>query len=223
MNCKEFERKLFGDEPELDAELKAHAAACASCRSRMDVRMDLSRLARRKHTTWDSPFLWQKIQNGLLSEPAGGQPERLPQPGKLRRILSQRWVLSSAGLLLVLVSGAVLWVMVRQGGDAAAPGNAARNASNRLLSTQALAEVERTEAEYVDSINRLSELVEPKIDRSDSSLMINYREKLLLLDEAISECRKQVETNRYNAHLRRELLSIYREKHQTLQDINGEY
>jgi hypothetical protein len=48
---------------------------------------------------------------------------------------------------------------------------------------------------------------------------MSYREKLTLLDTAIAECRAQVERNRHNAHLRRELLDIYAEKQRTLQQV----
>jgi len=49
--------------------------------------------------------------------------------------------------------------------------------------------------------------------------MANYREKLLVLDSAIAECRAQLEQNSFNAHLRRELLSIYQMKHATLTEV----
>ena len=76
MNCDEFEYALPQDDPENNAELKAHAESCPSCKEQMEIRMEMSRLARQKHTAWDSPFLWPKIRNSLLSEPAYGQSKR---------------------------------------------------------------------------------------------------------------------------------------------------
>ena len=49
-----------------------------------------------------------------------------------------------------------------------------------------------------------------------------YREKLQLLDSAIAELRGQIEQNRFNTHLRRELLAMYQEKQRTLQDLTKE-
>ena len=49
--------------------------------------------------------------------------------------------------------------------------------------------------------------------------MVSYREKLMLLDDAIKECQTNIERNRQNAHLRRQLLAIYSEKQRTLQDV----
>jgi hypothetical protein len=51
---------------------------------------------------------------------------------------------------------------------------------------------------------------------------MSYREKLLLLDSAIAECRDRIDRNRFNARLRRELLSLYQEKQLTLQQVMKE-
>ena len=49
--------------------------------------------------------------------------------------------------------------------------------------------------------------------------MDSYREKLLVLDSAIDELRSQEGQNPSNAHLRYQLLAMYREKQGTLQEI----
>ncbi len=41
----------------------------------------------------------------------------------------------------------------------------------------------------------------------------------MLLDEAIAECQSNIDQNRQNAHLRKQLLSMYSDKQQTLQDV----
>ena len=76
--------------------------------------------------------------------------------------------------------------------------------------------VESSEAEYVASIEKLAAVARPLLDDPRSPLVASYREKLQLLDAAIVECRGAIERNRFNAHLRRELLSIYQEKQRTL-------
>ena len=50
-------------------------------------------------------------------------------------------------------------------------------------------------------------------------MLVNYREKLALLDGAIAELKTNIEQNRFNTHLREELLAMYKEKQRTLQDI----
>ena len=49
--------------------------------------------------------------------------------------------------------------------------------------------------------------------------MVSYKEKLMLLDDAIAECQQNIEQNRKNAHLRKQLLAIYLEKQQTLREV----
>ncbi len=94
-----------------------------------------------------------------------------------------------------------------------------RRATEQLLEDSALSEVEKSERAYVDSIGRLSRLAEPRLSQSDSPLFVSYREKITLLDSAIGDLRAQVEQNRYNTHLRRELLAVYREKQLTLEQV----
>ena len=72
---------------------------------------------------------------------------------------------------------------------------------------------------YLKSIDKLSQLAAPKVRHPESPILASYREKLLLIDSAIGELRNQVERNRFNAHLRQELLLIYQEKQHTLEEI----
>ena len=83
-------------------------------------------------------------------------------------------------------------------------------------------DVESAEAAYIQSIEKLSKLVEPKLEQPASPLMISYREKLMLIDSAIAELRAGIERNRFNAHLRQELLAIYQQKQRTLQEMMRE-
>ena len=52
--------------------------------------------------------------------------------------------------------------------------------------------------------------------------MVNYREKLDVLDSAIAELKSSIDQNRFNTHLRRELLAVYKEKQRTLQELMKE-
>ena len=72
------------------------------------------------------------------------------------------------------------------------------------------------------AIERLEKTAGPELESPDTELMSNYKEKLMLLDDAIAECQTNVEQNRQNAHLRRQLLSMYSEKQRTLQAVMRE-
>ena len=90
--------------------------------------------------------------------------------------------------------------------------------SNKLLKSRALAEVERTERDYMAAIDKLAADAGPQLS-SDTPLMTSYREKLLVLDTAIADLRAQAGENPSNAHLRYQLLAMYEEKQQTLEDV----
>jgi ribosomal protein S10 len=91
-----------------------------------------------------------------------------------------------------------------------------------LLEQRAVEEVETAERTYLASIENLSRVARPRLAGATSSVLMNYREKLDVLDSAIAELKSSIEQNRYNTHLRRELLAIYKEKQQTLQSLMKE-
>lgn len=168
---------------------------------------EISRAARGLRREWDSPHLWPRIQAALSAEAA--RAERRREHARVHA-----W-LSLAAAVLVLGVGVSLKIRTPQLG---APAEAER----RLLTEQALEDVERAEGDYVRSIDALSRVAESKVEEADSPLMMSYREKLLLLDSAIAECRTRIGRNRFNARLRQELLSLYQEKQSTLQQVMNE-
>ena len=88
-----------------------------------------------------------------------------------------------------------------------------------FLTEQALEDVQRSEAAYVKSIERLSQVITPRLREEASPLATSYREKLVVLDAAIKEMGATVNQNPYNAYLRTELAALYREKQKTLQEL----
>jgi hypothetical protein len=165
----------------------------------------IARVAPELRHEWDSPRLWPRIEAALAAEAA-----RAGLRGAYARAGS--W-LTLAAAAAVLVVGATFLTRV------GAPRPATPGAERRLLTERALQEVERAEGDHVRAIDALSRLAEPKVEEGNTSLMMSYREKLLLLDSAIAECRAHVDRNRFNARLRQELLSLYQEKQRTLQQV----
>jgi hypothetical protein len=100
-----------------------------------------------------------------------------------------------------------------------APAPSPEDPQRRLLTERALRAVETSEADYVASIERLAKVAEPLLENPGSPLLTSYREKLQILDAAIADCRSEIDRNRFNAHLRRELLSVYQEKQRTLRAL----
>ena len=191
LECKDLDRALRT--PELMPDLRAHAEHCASCGEQLHLWAEISRTAPAMREEWESPFLWQRIRANLAAQ--------TPRP----RPLWRRWMLAAA--VLAGIAGTLIQ-----------PWYSKRPQSRELLTDAALAEVQRAETEYARSIEKLSTVAAKDLDRSAAPLAAVYREKLQVLDSAIADLKGNVQSNRYNAYLRTELASLYREKKETLKE-----
>ena len=173
----------------------------------------LSAAARSLHEEWESPALWPAI-TARLREEEGAAARRpwwqLPSP--------LTWRLAAAAAIVLVASTAawVIWRSVEQ------PERSTREVAapdERLLTDEAVAAIDRSEEQYVKAIDELTRLTRPKLDMPDSPLIVSLRERLRAIDGAIAEYRKEIDKNRFNAHLRQQLLWIYQEKRRTLQQV----
>jgi hypothetical protein len=173
----------------------------------------LSHAARSLHEEWHSPQLWARIEAALQREGAV-RPARHRwwyAPG------SPSWRLAAAAIVLLAV-GSTTWIIWR--GVTPPPKTADTVATDeRLLTEEAVAAIERSEAQYVHAIDELTRITKPKLEMPDSALIVNLRERLMAIDAAIDEYRKEIDRNRFNAHLRQQLLWIYQEKRRTLEQV----
>jgi hypothetical protein len=208
--CGDLERALAISE--LMPEAREHLKICAACRREYRIWNELSVAAKELHQDWDTPALWSNIRKAIEA-----QPKPKPKPVWWREW--KTWAVAATVLVgAVLFTQPWQWARtppVETEGQTAAP-----LASNRdFLTEQTLREVERSEAAYRQSIEKLSRIAEPQLQKSASPVAVSYREKLLTLDSAISETRSNLTQNRFNVHLQRELADLYREKQQTLQEL----
>lgn len=199
--CADLEDALRDQDPSALQAARGHAQGCPECRAALEAWDAIATLAPSLRRSWQSPELLPRIQQALAK-----QSTRLVTP-------VWRYGLLAASVILA----ATLGINLRRPPDAPID-----EAERQLLTERAMAAVERSEADYIGSIDRLAKLAEPLIERPGSPLLANYREKLQILDAAIAECRAQIERNRFNAHLRHELLSVYREKQRTLEKLMQE-
>lgn len=211
-DCRDLERALASDDPRALEAARLHAQGCAACRRELDLADSVSAAARTLHREWESPNLWPStvVKIHTLAEK--------PQAPIWRWRPAAGWRTAAAAAVLVLALASVTWLGWRSFQPLDETGSP-EIAGERLLSDEALAEVERAEAQYIRAIEALTLTAAPKIDAPPSALVVNLRERLLAIDAAIAECRAEIERNRFNAHLRRHLLSIYQEKRRTLEQI----
>ena len=208
--CREFEKALKRGEEAILA-LEDHAAGCADCSEALRLFHEIPEAAPSLQKRWDSPHLFPGIARAIAAEKAKPKEEEEPA----RRV---SWIPIAAAASLFVLSMIGLTVFK--------PGESARDPLARpsfgkeaLLGEETLKEVESAEANYLSSIEKLSQLAQPRMANPDTPVLASYREKIQLLDSAIGDLRAQLEGNRFNTHLRKELLAMYQEKKRTLEEV----
>lgn len=194
-------------------QLASHSAGCSECGEMLRAFEAISREASGLRRSWDSPRLWPRIRESLISAPPAPDAS---EPASETAAGGWRLLPAAAVVFLVLLSSVGLWVFRNAPARELIPPAGSREP---LLNEQALGDSERAEAGYVRSIETLARLAEPSLRAPNDSLLVNYREKLMILDSAITDLRAQLEDNRFNNHLRRELLAVYQEKQRTLEQV----
>jgi hypothetical protein len=191
IRCEQLDDLLLeGDAASMEL-AERHAGTCARCHEVLSDWNDLSTTAKSLHQTWESDLLLTRIKR------------------QFRRSIVWR---AAAAILLTAGIGATTWYAVRDSNRDAA-------FEQKILNIAAVDDVERAEKAYVDAIGRLESIAEPQLENADTQLMLSYKEKLMVLDDAIAEVQAGIEENRQNAHLRKQLLTMYSEKQRTLQTV----
>jgi hypothetical protein len=198
VTCSQIDDLLFDASPLAMETAARHAAECPPCAEKLAEWNEISEVAQSMRTTWTNDTLWPRIDRALREE-------------RKRRPVRWLWQVAAAVVLIVGLGGTVLYGIRVQTHDAAF--------DRDILRLTALDDVERAERSHVQAIGKLERLAGAKLDDAQSPLLISYKEKLMLLDDAIAECKANIDQNRQNAHLRKQLLAMYSDKQQTLQDV----
>ena len=213
ITCDDRERIFLDGSPEEWAALEQHAVTCAACAEQLRGWKQLSIAAVELRDYRESSILWSKIETSLREQPAAvGARQRFLSYLDFPRLLSHSWQMALVGTMVVALAVAAGYLYNHR------TASVTQDSSNKLLKSRALAEVERTERDYMAAIDKLAAEASPQL-ASDAPLMASYREKLLVLDTAIADLRAQAGENPSNAHLRYQLLAMYEEKQQTLEDV----
>lgn len=185
---------LEGDADSMRAAAE-HAAGCAECALALAAWNEISGTAQSMRATWKSDLLWPRIERSL-------REERRATRGHLWQI--------AAAVVVTIALGAGIWRVVQVRPD------------EPFVAATAIDAVEQAERAHVRAIAQLERVAEPKLEEPATPLIVSYKEKLVLLDDAIAECERNIQQNRLNAHLRKQLLSMYLEKQRTLQEVMRE-
>lgn len=189
---------------------------------------EIERASRQLRERWDSPDLLARIQTVVAADhsPASGDEARpvfreeddADYPGGMVLPFRSRWARAlavAASVAFLVALGAMAATIMNRRGERA-------RFEQWVLQEAALRQVEDAERAHMASIDQLEKLVTPRLEQSSSPLAMSYREKLMLLDQAIAECEAEIEGNRMNAQVRRQLLAMYGEKQRTLQRVTQE-
>jgi hypothetical protein len=213
ITCKDRERIFLDGSAEEWADLELHAASCAQCAEEVRAWKALSAAAEELRDHQESPALWPRIETALAQQ----AEQSVIRKSWLRRLAFWRsvpmgWQTAMAGALALLMAVTAGYVLLHTSPVVDDP-------NSPLLKDRTLAEVERSERDYMKAIDKLAAEAKPQLDTPTSPLMASYNEKLIMLDSAIDDLRMQAGQNPSNAHLRYQLLAMYQEKKVTLQDV----
>ena len=226
VTCSDRDSIFEDGTPAQWAALEAHAATCAACAEEVRAWKSLSVAAAEMRDYSPSPALWSRIETALAAN-ANAAPATSPSLARknvgLVRLLAfvaacrgQRICGLAAGLRRINLPASVAPSTQPQQQQ---PVNSAHSTQDPLLKTKALDAVEKAQTAYVQAIDKLASDAKPQLDKPETPLMANYREKLQVLDSAIDDLRAQAGQNPSNAHLRYQLLAMYQEKQKTLEDV----
>ena len=197
IQCSQLDDLLFDGSPIAMQAAARHAEECAGCAERLASWNDITSTAQSMQVTWNNDLLWPRIERAL-------RQERRRSPAWYRNT-------AAAAMLTLTLGGTMFYALRVQTHDAAF--------DRKILGITALDDVERAERAHTAAIEKLERLADSKLENAESPLMVSYKEKLMLLDDAIAECETNIRQNRQNAHLRKQLLAMYTDKQETLQDV----
>jgi len=209
ISCWDRDRIFLDGSAEEWAALEAHTQTCPACAEELRAWKALSAVAAEMRDYQEDPRLWARIQSSLRQNQQR-QNRGFWEKLAFSRAIPLGWQTALAGGLALVLALSALYIWLPQGPV---------SRDDKLLKRSALVEVERTEREYMKAIDKLAADAKPQLDSPESPLMASYREKLIVLDSAIDELRAEAGRNPSNAHLRYELLAMYQEKQETLQEV----
>lgn len=197
MSCGFYEQCLLAGEP--DEVALEHAAGCEECRAIIEIDAEIGAAAAELRTV---PPPDRTILRTAMVEISGRESNR-PR---------FRWTVAAAAVLLPFLLGFpfVLWDR---------PSRDQQAVEQWTLETTVIDAAERSAAEHERAVDDLAAVAEPLLEDASSPLMVSYREKLLLLDQALAEVDEAIDLNRQNSQLHQQRFALTVEKQKTLRSV----
>lgn len=200
-DCSRFEESLREHDVAAIEEYSEHLGGCGDCAA---LARDWTAITI-EAKSWPAPEESPRFRQTVLSA-VERDLDRIERSSRHRR-----WLTAAAAALLMTLGMAAVWSRISE--------SPANPLDEWIVRNKALAAVERSETEYKDSIERLATIVAKTAPNADSPKLASLQEKILLLDQAISECEALVDENPYHADLRHQLLAVYRQKDEALREV----
>jgi len=195
MSCQKFEAYL--NELLDHKSLMLHIQSCAECRRAYETDKCNMDIVKNLNTNLTVPDFWPAIEKKIQNEK--------PVVYKFKKI--KRILFAAAATFLILTT---IWIFhsFRE-----------ETPSTRILSENALEKVKEAETSYLEAIKELEDLAYKRLEDTQEPLAQLYRNKLLLIDRQIENCKQALETNPANSHIRRYLMAALKDKRETLEEI----
>jgi hypothetical protein len=195
MSCQKFEMYINEN---LDLEsLKIHIESCDECRKAYQMDEQIMQRARDLNTNLTVPDLWPALENNILKKRT-----------VIHKFKKNKKILYAAAATFLIFT--TLFIFDSYWGD---------HSTDRILSKNALEKVKKAENKYIEAIEELESTAYLNLENTAEPLAQLYRNKLLLIDQQIANCRMALETNPANSHIRRYLMAALKDKRETLEEI----
>ncbi|HUU37071.1 MAG TPA: zf-HC2 domain-containing protein [Candidatus Desulfaltia sp.] len=196
-----------------EAELKAHLEGCPDCRALARDFAAIVRQAKNLSSAEPSPAVWPRVATAVresLKEAPAAVPEKRDWLGAFWNRAAWRYA-AAAALALVIVGAVVIRQKPWRATDSAREGSV----------EYALAKLQEAQGYYEKAIQSLNEAVQSQDGSLAPQLAEIFKRNLAAMDETILACRRIVERDPGNLTARAYLLTAYREKVDTLEEMMG--
>ncbi|MCB9059429.1 MAG: hypothetical protein H6627_12730 [Calditrichae bacterium] len=178
--------------------MEKHILECPYCAENKAFDVELMLKASVLEPFKPNDDLWSRIEDSL-------EKEKQPKAKQLR--LNYKIWLVAASLFMAIVSSALILFF------------RSADTKTNILSAAALMKVEISERSYISAIDDLENQADSKLSALDTDLSLLYKDKLATIDTQIEHCRRAIQKNPGNAHIRRYMLAALRDKKETLTEI----